>query len=60
MPAGEGTVAYAEVDGAPFIGINSRAPGYTDADRAAADQMRDTLFGEVSRCDGDRQHRSDA
>ena len=46
MPAGQGTVAYGEIDGTPFLGVNSRAPGYTDADRAAADQMRDTLLAK--------------
>jgi len=46
MPAGQGTVAYGEVDGTPFLGVNSRAPGYTDADRNAADQMRDGLLAK--------------
>jgi hypothetical protein len=38
------TVAYAEVDGKPVLGVNSTAPGYTEADRAAANQMRATLL----------------
>jgi hypothetical protein len=46
MPAGQGTVAYGEIEGTPFLGVNSRSPGYTDADRAAADQMRDTLLAK--------------
>jgi hypothetical protein len=46
MPAGQGTVAYGEVDGAPYIGVNSNAPGYTEADRIAADQMRDALLAK--------------
>ncbi len=46
MPPELGTVAYGEIGGTPFIGVNSRGPGYTDADRAAADQMRDTLLAK--------------
>jgi hypothetical protein len=42
----ESTVAYTVVDGQPILGINSRAPGYTDTDRAAADAMRDTLVAK--------------
>lgn len=44
MPAGQGTVAYAEVDGRPVLGVNSRGRGFTEADRVAADQMRDILI----------------
>jgi hypothetical protein len=40
----EGSVAVAIIDGQPVFGINSRAPAYTDADRAAAMKMRDTLL----------------
>lgn len=40
---GEGTVAYAEVDGKPVIGVNSNAPGYTMSDQAAAEAMRARL-----------------
>ena len=40
------TVAYTVIDGQPILGVNSRAPGYTDADRAAADAMRDTLIAK--------------
>lgn len=39
----DGTVAYAEVDGRPVIGVNSDAPGYTMADEAAAQSMRAQL-----------------
>lgn len=39
----QGTVAYAEVDGRPVIGVNSDAPGYTMADEAAAQSMRARL-----------------
>ena len=42
--ADDHTVAYTEVGGTPFIGINSTAPGYTDADRAAATKMRGVLI----------------
>lgn len=39
----QGTIAYAEVDGRPVIGVNSDAPGYTMADEAAAQSMRARL-----------------
>jgi 3D (Asp-Asp-Asp) domain-containing protein len=42
----EHTVAYGEVDRVPFIGVNSGAPGYTEADRTAADQMRERLIAK--------------
>lgn len=38
------TVAYTEIDGRPVIGVSSRSPGYTDADDAAARDMRDQLI----------------
>jgi len=43
MPPGVGTVAFAKIDGTPYLGVNSTAPGYTDADYAAAVRMRDML-----------------
>ncbi|MDX2204581.1 MAG: phage portal protein [Hyphomicrobiaceae bacterium] len=46
LPSGVGTVAYGEVDGKAFIGVNSSLPGYTEADRAAANAMRDTLIAK--------------
>jgi hypothetical protein len=42
--SGEGTVAFATVDGRPVFGINSQAPGYTVADSAAAQSMRAALI----------------
>lgn len=39
----QGTVAYAEVDGRPVIGVNSDAPGYTTADEVTAQSMRAQL-----------------
>lgn len=42
--SGEGTVAYAEIDGEPIVGVNSKAPGYTEQDRADANRMRDVLM----------------
>jgi hypothetical protein len=44
MPVGDGTVAYTEVGGASFLGVNSTAAGYTDADRDAAMRLRDVLL----------------
>lgn len=43
-PLNTDTVAFATVDGRDFFGVNSQAPGYTQADRDAADQMRETLI----------------
>lgn len=40
----EGTVAFTNVDGKPVFGVNSDAPGYTVADTAAAQTMRDRLI----------------
>ncbi|MFM9943212.1 MAG: hypothetical protein ACKVP7_27395 [Hyphomicrobiaceae bacterium] len=44
MPKGVGTVAHASIDGKPMFGVNSSAPSYTQADRDAADAMRDGLI----------------
>jgi hypothetical protein len=38
------TVAFCKVDDMPFLGINSDAPTYTGADRAAAEDLRRTLI----------------
>jgi hypothetical protein len=38
------TVALCKVDDMPFLGINSDAPTYTGADRAAAENLRSTLI----------------
>lgn len=43
IPRSDGTVAFAQVDGRPVIGVNSDAPGYTMADQAAAEAMRARL-----------------
>lgn len=40
----QGTVAFASVDGKPVFGVNSDAPGYTVADTAAAQTIRDRLI----------------
>jgi hypothetical protein len=42
--SGEGTVAFATLDGRPVFGINSSAPGWTVSDQAAAERMRDQLI----------------
>jgi len=39
----EGTVAFAEIDDRPVIGVNSNAPGYTTADEFAAQILRNRL-----------------
>ena len=40
-------MAYATVDGEPTsFGVNSRGPGYNPEDRAAANQMRDTMIAK--------------
>jgi hypothetical protein len=46
LPPGVGTIAYGEVDGKAYMGVNSSLPGYTEADRAAANAMRDTLIAK--------------
>jgi hypothetical protein len=42
----DGTVAFTSVDGRPVFGINSKSPGYTVEDSAAAQTMRDRLIAE--------------
>ena len=44
LGSAQGTVAFASVDGKPVFGVNSDAPGYTVADTAAAQTMRDRLI----------------
>jgi hypothetical protein len=44
--SGEGTVAFATLDGRPVFGINSSAPGWTVSDQAAAERMRDQLIAD--------------
>jgi hypothetical protein len=46
VPNGEGTIAVGTIDNddRTIIGVNSRAPGYTREDRAAADVMRENLL----------------
>ena len=45
VPAGNDTIAVGTIDNdaRTIVGVNSRAPGYTAEDRAAANAMRDTL-----------------
>jgi hypothetical protein len=43
-PKNEDTVAAARIDGQLYFGVNSLAPGYSDADRSEANRMRDTLI----------------
>ena len=38
------TVAHGTLDGKSFIGVNSTAPGYTDADREVANELREKLI----------------
>ena len=40
----ENTLAVADINGRAVLGVNSRAPGYTSYDRAAADAMREQLL----------------
>ena len=40
----EGTVAFTEIDGQIFFGVNSKAAGYTSHDEAAAMEMRARLI----------------
>ncbi|MEI7776608.1 MAG: hypothetical protein WCK17_17755, partial [Verrucomicrobiota bacterium] len=42
--AESGTVAVTQVDGKLYFGVNSSAPGYTDADRSAANASRWELY----------------
>jgi hypothetical protein len=46
VPNGKGTIAVGTIDNDDhtIIGVNSRAPGYTAEDRAAANAMRDRLI----------------
>ncbi len=46
VPIGKDTIAVGTIDNDTriIIGVNSRAPGYTNEDRAAANAMRDNLI----------------
>ncbi|OJU25575.1 MAG: hypothetical protein BGN91_10925 [Nitrobacter sp. 62-13] len=43
-PAGNGTVAAAEIDGKLYFGVNSGSPGYTSTDRTDANSQRWNLI----------------
>ena len=40
----EGTIAAARIDGSIYVGVNSRAPSYSEVDRADATYFRDQLI----------------
>ena len=46
MPAGEGTVALATVDGKSVYGVNSTGSGYTSDDRQDANALRELLVNK--------------
>ena len=65
VPYGKDTIAVGTMDNddRTIIGVNSRAPGYTSEDRAAANAMRDNLLisdPDVMRIDNTGQKPNDA
>lgn len=65
VPLGRETIAVGTIDNdtRTIIGVNSRAPGYTNVDRAAANAMRDNLIvsdPEVMRSDNTGYKPNDA
>jgi hypothetical protein len=68
-PQNEDTVAATRIDGQLYFGINSLAPGYSDADRNEANRMRDTLIdkyptamttGDIGRFPNDAVYHAEA
>ena len=49
VPAGQGTVAFAEVDRCALYWSQRQSAGLPDSDRNAADQIRDTLLARYER-----------